>query len=103
MRYALISDIHANLPALDAVLRISSGAVMTGEVAMKLRKFGLPEPAALGIFSGFGDFSRLGDSQSFFTGAGLGRPLTPPEGLMDAQQAYVGRNSVGILRVRLLQ
>lgn len=68
----------------------SSGAVMTGEVAMKLKVLGMPEPAALGIFSGFGDFTEQGDSQSFFTGVGLGGHLTPPAGLMDVQRAYVG-------------
>jgi acetyl esterase/lipase len=68
----------------------SSGAVMTGEVAMKLKRLGLPQPAALGIFSGFGDFTQQGDSQSFFTGAGLAGYLTPAAGLMDVQTAYVG-------------
>lgn len=68
----------------------SSGAVITGEVAMKLKALGLPQPAALGIFSGFGDFTQQGDSQSFFTGAGLGGHLTPHSGLVDVQRAYVG-------------
>lgn len=77
-------------PSEIAIYGTSSGAVMTGEVAMKLKALGLPEPAALGIFSGFGDFGQLGDSQAFFTGAGLGGHLTPPEGLMDVQRAYVG-------------
>ncbi|MEO7042703.1 MAG: alpha/beta hydrolase fold domain-containing protein [Gemmatimonadaceae bacterium] len=60
-------------PSEIAIYGTSSGAVMTGEVAMKRKTLGLPEPAALGIFSGFGDFSQIGDSQAFFTGAGLGR------------------------------
>ena len=77
-------------PAQIAIYGTSSGAVMTGEVAMKLRALGLPEPAALGIFSGFGDFTQQGDSQSFFTGAGLAGQLSPPDGLMDVQRAYVG-------------
>src|SRR5579875_104458 len=68
----------------------SAGAVMTGEVAMKLKTLGMPEPAALGIFSGFGDFTEQGDSQSFFTGAGLGGHLAPPAGLIAVQRAYVG-------------
>lgn len=77
-------------PGEIAIYGTSSGAVMTGEVAMKLKMLGLPQPAALGIFSGFGDFTRQGDSQSFFTGVGLGRKLTPNAGLMDVQRAYVG-------------
>lgn len=56
----------------------SAGAILTGEVAVKLRQLGLPLPAALGIFSGFGDFSRLGDSQAMYGLNGLSGPLTPP-------------------------
>ena len=82
--------LKSHRPSEIAIYGTSSGAVMTGEVAMKLRAIGLPEPAALGIFSGFGDFKQLGDSQAFFTGAGLGGPLEPPDGLMDVQRAYVG-------------
>lgn len=73
-----------------AIYGTSSGAVTTGEVAMKLKLLDLPQPAALGIFSGFGDFSQQGDSQSFFTPAGLGGQLTPYSGLMAVQRAYVG-------------
>ena len=40
----------------------SAGAVLTAEVASRLRQLGLPLPAALGIFSGSGDFARFGDS-----------------------------------------
>ena len=76
-------------PGQIAVYGTSSGAVITGEVAMKLKMLGLPEPAALGIFSGFGDFAQQGDSRSFFTGAGLGGKLTPGAGLVDVQRAYV--------------
>jgi len=40
----------------------SAGAILTAEVAAKLKDLGLPQPAALGIFSGMGDFAREGDS-----------------------------------------
>lgn len=63
---------------------------MTGEVAIKLRVLGLSEPAAFGIFSGFGDFTQSGDSLSFFTGRGLGGYLKPPHGLGENRQAYAG-------------
>lgn len=56
----------------------SAGAILTGEVAVKLRQLGLPLPAALGVFSGMGDFSRVGDSQALFALNGLSGPLTPP-------------------------
>ena len=82
-------------PGEIAIYGTSSGAVMTGEVAMKLKMLGLPEPAALGIFSGFGDFSQQGDSRSFFTAAGLGGELTPNAGLIDVQRAYVGSMRLG--------
>lgn len=82
--------LKSHAPSEIAIYGTSSGAVITGEVAMKLKTLGLPQPAALGIFSGFGDFSQQGDSQSFFTGAGLGGYLTPSAGLIDVQRAYVG-------------
>lgn len=57
----------------------SAGAILTAEVAAELRKVGLPLPAALGIFSGLGDFSQPSDSQAIFSLNGLSGPLTPPD------------------------
>ena len=51
---------------------------MTGEVAVKLKQLGLPVPAALGIFSGIGDFARAGDSASIYTLRGFAGHLDPP-------------------------
>ena len=82
--------LKSHAPGEVAIYGTSSGAVITGEVAMKLKALGLPQPAALGIFSGFGDFTQQGDSQSFFTGAGIGGYLKPAAGLIDVQRAYVG-------------
>ncbi len=56
----------------------SAGAILTGEVAVKLRQLGLPLPAALGIFSGTGDLSRAGDSQAIYALNGFSGPLKPP-------------------------
>jgi len=56
----------------------SAGAIMTGEVAVKLKQLGVPEPAALGIFSGIGDFARAGDSTALFSLRGLAGHLDPP-------------------------
>ncbi len=56
----------------------SAGAILTGEVAVKLRQLGMPLPAALGVFSGMGDFSRVGDSQALFALNGLSGSLTVP-------------------------
>jgi len=67
----------------------SAGAILTGEVAVKLKQLGLPMPAALGIFSGMGDFARDGDSQAMYALRGLSGHLDPPEsGPHDAE--YVG-------------
>lgn len=57
----------------------SAGAILTGEVAVKLKQLGLPEPAALGIFSGMGDFAVSGDSIAMYALRGLSGHLDPPE------------------------
>ncbi len=56
----------------------SAGAILTAEVAVKLRQLGLPLPGVLGIFSGNGDFSRTGDLQAIYALNGLSGPLQPP-------------------------
>ncbi|MGI4827044.1 MAG: alpha/beta hydrolase fold domain-containing protein [Janthinobacterium lividum] len=56
----------------------SAGAILTREIAVGLRQLGLPEPAALEIFSGTGDLSMSGDTQALFTLNGLsGVPAMP--------------------------
>jgi len=57
----------------------SAGAILTAEVAAKIKQLGLPTPAALGIFSGMGDFARSGDSISMYALRGLSGHLDPPE------------------------
>jgi len=44
----------------------SAGAVLGPELMMRLRTEKLPMPAALGVFSGSGDLSEAGDSQTLF-------------------------------------
>ncbi len=56
----------------------SAGAILTAEVGVKLKQLGLPMPAAMGIFSGMGDFARDGDSQALFALRGLSGHLDPP-------------------------
>jgi acetyl esterase/lipase len=46
-------------PRNVAIYGTSAGAILTAEVAVKLKQLGLPLPAALGVFSGMGDFTRL--------------------------------------------
>jgi len=69
----------------------SAGAILTAEVAVKLKQLGLPLPAALGIFSGLADFSRPGDSRQIFSLNGLPGRMEPvdPAHLPDDQ--YVGK------------
>lgn len=57
----------------------SAGAILTGEVAVKIKQLHLPMPAALGIFSGMGDFARAGDSISMYALQGLSGHLDPPQ------------------------
>ncbi len=57
----------------------SAGAILTAEVAAKIKQLGLPMPAALGIFSGMGDFARAGDSLAMYALRGLAGHLDPPE------------------------
>ncbi len=58
----------------------SAGAILTAEVAAKLKQLGLPEPAALGIFSGMGDFAVMGDSMAMYALRGLSGHLDAPDG-----------------------
>ncbi|MGA2851198.1 MAG: alpha/beta hydrolase fold domain-containing protein, partial [Terracidiphilus sp.] len=67
----------------------SAGAILTAEVAVKLKQLGLPQPAALGIFSGMGDFARDGDSQAMYALRGLSGHLDPP-GPGPHDKEYVG-------------
>ncbi len=77
-------------PRHIAIYGTSAGAILTGEVAVELKQLGLPEPGALGIFSGLGDFTRDGDSQALFALDGLSGHLDPP-GPGPHDPGYVGK------------
>jgi acetyl esterase/lipase len=66
-------------PEHIAMYGTSAGAILTAEVAAKLKQLGLPLPAALGVFSGMGDFARAGDSVALYALRGLTGHLDPPE------------------------
>src|ERR1700681_4866218 len=69
-------------PRNIAIYGSSAGAVLTPEVAVKIKQLGLPLPGALGIFSGAGDFTQTGDSQQVYGVQGLsGHPDTRPKGV----------------------
>jgi epsilon-lactone hydrolase len=76
-------------PEQIAIYGTSAGAILTGEVAVRLKQLSLPEPAALGIFSGFGDFARPGDSTAVYGLRGFSGYLAPPGG--ERLSPYVGR------------
>lgn len=81
-------ELKTHKPKNMAIYGTSAGAILTGEVAVKIKQMGLPEPAALGIFSGMGDFARPGDSQSMYALKGLSGYLEPPSG--PHQPGYIG-------------
>jgi acetyl esterase/lipase len=75
-------------PSHIVIYGTSAGAILTAEVAAKLKQLGLPQPAALGIFSGMGDFARPGDSQALYALRGLSGHLDPPQaGTHDSEYA----------------
>ncbi|MBV8629855.1 MAG: alpha/beta hydrolase [Silvibacterium sp.] len=71
--------LKAYKPQNIALYGTSAGAILTAETTVKLRQLGLPLPGALGIFSGLGDFSRLGDSWAMYSLQGLAGHLDPPD------------------------
>jgi monoterpene epsilon-lactone hydrolase len=78
-------------PQSVGIFGTSAGAILTGEVAVRLRQLGLPLPAALGIFSGLADFSRPSDSRQIFALNGFAGEIEPtdPNHLPDDQ--YVAK------------
>jgi acetyl esterase/lipase len=65
-------------PEHIAIYGTSAGAILTAEVAVKIKQLGLPMPAALGIFSGLGDFAHSDDSRALYGLRGLTGHLDPP-------------------------
>jgi epsilon-lactone hydrolase len=69
----------------------SAGAILTGEVAIKLKQSGLPLPAALGMFSTLADFSRPSDSQQLFALNGFSGDIAPQTADRPHDERYVGK------------
>ncbi len=76
-------------PKHIALYGTSAGAILTAETAVRLKQLGLPLPAALGIFSGMGDFSQTGDSQALYGLRGLASKVAIPDERMKNSE-YVG-------------
>lgn len=66
-------------PSSIGIFGTSAGAILTAEVAVRLKQLGLPPPAALGIFSGLADFSRVGDSRQIYALDGFAGELQPTD------------------------
>ena len=81
-------------PQRMAIYGTSAGAILTGEVAVRLRQLNLPLPGALGIFSGMGDFSHEGDSRAIYASHGLSGYLATPS-LTTESSGYVGATNPG--------
>jgi acetyl esterase/lipase len=89
---AVYKELLKTYPAHNiGIFGTSAGAILTCEVAVRLKQLGVPLPAALGIFSGLADFSRVGDSRQLFALNGLPGRMEPidPNHLPDDQ--YVGK------------
>ena len=68
----------------------SAGAILTGEVAVRLKQLNLPLPAALGLFSTLADYSRPADSQQLFTLNGFPGALEPQDPNRPIGEEYAG-------------
>jgi len=81
-------------PHSIGIFGTSAGAILTGEVAVKLKQLGLPLPGALGMFSTLADFSRPSDSRQLFTLNGFPGAIHPvdPQHLPDNE--YAGKTDL---------
>jgi len=66
----------------------SAGAILTGEVAVRLKQLNLPLPAALGMFSTHPDFSRPTDSQQLFALNGFSGSIAPKDANTPPEDRY---------------
>jgi acetyl esterase/lipase len=63
-------------------------------MTVKLKQLGLPLPGATGIFSGMGDFSRVGDSIAIYALNGFSGHLDPPNPDQRSSKDYTGTTDV---------
>ncbi len=83
-------QLKTHKPENIAIFGTSAGAILTGEVAVKLRQSGLPLPGALGVFSGMADFSRHGDSEAIYALNGFSGHLDLPKAPSQGHNEYAG-------------
>ena len=82
--------LRTHKPQNIAIYGASAGGILTAEVAAKIKALGLPMPGALGVFTGSGDFSMLGDSQAIYSVVGLSGNLSVPQEGKQFISSYVG-------------
>jgi monoterpene epsilon-lactone hydrolase len=78
-------------PRNIGIFGTSAGAILTYEVAVRLKQLHLPLPGALGVFSGLADFSQPGDSRQLFALDGFPGTLEPTYPTHLPDDAYVGK------------
>jgi monoterpene epsilon-lactone hydrolase len=77
-------------PQKIGIFGTSAGAILTGEVASRLKQLGLPLPGALGMFSTLADFSRPSDSQQLFALNGFAGSIEPEPTDKPQAASYIG-------------
>ena len=77
-------------PRSIGIFGTSAGAVLTCEVAVRLKELGLPLPAALGAFWVLTDFSRPSDSREIFALDGFPGQLQPMDPKRAPDDLYPG-------------
>jgi epsilon-lactone hydrolase len=77
-------------PRSIGIFGTSAGAILTCEVAVRLKQLGLPLPGALGMFSVLADFSRPSDSREIFALDGLPGELHPQDPNRPPDDQYAG-------------
>lgn len=86
--------LKSHKPKDVAIYGTSAGAILTAEVAARLKQLGLPEPGALGIFSGFGDWSKPTDSDALFALCGLSGHMDIPKPREPGKDPYAAGTSL---------
>jgi len=80
-------------PRNIGIFGTSAGAILTGEVAVKIKQLELPLPGALGMFSTLADFSQPSDSQQIFALDGFSGNVSPQNADRPHDEFYVGKTN----------
>ncbi len=86
--------LKAYKPKNIGVFGTSAGAILTGEAVAKFKQLRLPLPGALGIFSGFADYSRTGDSHLMYSLTGLPGEFPVADPAHPNPEEYAGKTDL---------